>query len=571
MKKLISALLLVAILVLALAACGGSQKKKTTAATTPSPVTTTPAPGGDDPWEDAASEVKAMDASLRNVIISMSDNSLAVVKNEEYVEGPATRENASNIEGYIYDRNQDAYAKLGMTVRYKYTPEGWGAAYGNIVAACKAQQTADSPDMYVDLMYDMVGAAIGGAFREVTTIPGSYLNFETQGWFSSIMDDVSLDGERKYLLATDYYLDIVRNMLVMPFNLSLLDGSTGDADLVAAITGKDTWSDTNEAGKRQYLSDYLFQIVRDGKWTYDRLTEICEAIFIEQDGVPEDSKGDRNGLLLDAGGGIMSSAFLYSTDVECLIDGKDANGKLTLTYPTTGDKINEVFKATDKLIKADGTFIMPGSSTAEANAQIRAAFSSGKAFAIGAEMLGSFESDEYAGMNDVFSVLPIPLLEEGSVDDHNTPIHNCAALGAINIRSAKYLPLTAFVQYVTEHELTQSVREEYLRVIMKFDLVEYNAGTDEMLEIVYAHTKSCREMIIDNLVYQQKRGEITGVVDPRWHGILKVNQFTEGEFLSNYESVRTAKQAALNTLLATWRTLPTQEAPPAAEETPAGE
>ena len=367
------------------------------------------------------------------------------------------------------------------------------------------------------------------------------------------MSDVSFDRERLYLLSSDYYLDTLRNMFAMPFNLSLVDSLTGDEDLVAAIVGGE-FSPKDEDGNRQYLSDFLFQLVRDGKWTFDKLTEICEAIYNDSDSVAGDTKDDTPlGLLVDKAGGNMSSAFLYSTDTQCIAEGTDDAGKLTMTYPQTGDAINAVFLASDKLLSAKGTFIMSGDHIT-ANQEIRKKFSAGEAFAIAAEVLGTFESDEYTQMTDIFSVLPLPLLAEGSVDDHNTPIHNCAPLGGINIKSAKFLPITAFLQYVTEHELTQSIREEFLQIIMKYDLIEYNAGTDEMLEIIYNHVKSCREMIVDNIVYQQKKSVLGS--DKRWHGILKGQSFLAGSFLTDYEGIRGLKQSALDELLAQWRTLP---------------
>ncbi len=572
MKKLISILLLAAMLVLALAACGNGDKKKTTAPTTTAPTTTAPTttdptvteppvtepPVTTDPWEQISADVKAMDANLRDFIISMTTDQASAAKNVEYVQGPATRDGATTIQGYVYDRNQEAYTKLGLTVRYDAQARDWMTGYTTITNACQATQIATSPDLYADLMFSMVGAAINGSFRELTSIRGSYLNFNTQGWFTDIMSDISFDRERLFLLASDYYLDIIRNMIVMPFNIELLNEKTDDADLVAAITGNATWSDEGD------LADYLFEIVREGEWTFDKLTEICEAFHIDSDTTSGDSEGDSAiGLLVDAGGGIMTSGFLYSTDTECFRESTDENGLLVMTYPETGDQIANVFRATEKLINAKGTYIMRGEGTTEVNKKIRDKFAAGEAFAIAGELLAYFETDEYTGMRYEYSVLPMPLLEAGTVDNYNTPIHNCATVGGIAAKSAKYLPITAFIQYVTEHELTQSIREEYLYSIMKYDIISYNPGTDEMLEIVYDHVKSCREMIVENIIWQQKRSTIKEVVDPRWHGMLKANDLLLGSFLSSYEAVRNSKQAALNDLLATWRALPMGDVPAA--------
>ncbi len=562
MKRLISILLVVVMLAIALASCGPAKPAATTTASTTPPAATTTGSTqgtGDAKWETLATNVKAMDAELRSLKFEMSDMTANAydTKNKEYIAGPDSPEGASAISRLVYERNKEASELLGITIEYELNSSGWGAAHQNISRVCTSADIKGAPDMFVNMMYDMVGAALSSSFRDLLTIEGSYFDFEEEGWFYDIMSDMSFSRERVYLMASDYFVDVLRNMMLMPFNLSMLDTSQENQALVDALTGG-----AYQSG--EYLSDYLFDLVKDGKWTYDKLLEICEKIYKEGDSVSGDSEGDILGIYLDAAGGNMASAFLYSTDIPCLADTLDANGAVTaLTYPATGEQMNKVFQAIDKLVKGTGTLVaqtdVETNKSEVINNMIRAKFAKGEVFCDGVELLGSFEADVYQkDMRDIFSVVPVPLLAEGSVDDHNTPIHNCAMVGGINIQSQKYLAISAFVQYCTEHEKTQEIRYEYLEIAMKYDMFEHNPGTDDMLDIIYDNIDSCREMIIDNVVCRLLGlVKVEGVPDARWHGYLKTDDFgNAGNFLAIYESLLSAKQSAVTTALENWYKLP---------------
>lgn len=565
MKRLISILLVVMMLVIALASCMGKTPASTTAATTTTPTTTPPTtttkPSVDvddvvnPKWETLATDVKGMAADLRSLKFELSDviSGTYDAKNEEYMVGPDSLEGASAIQRLIYERNKEACDTLGITIEYTKNNDNWGFAYPNIVTTCTSTEIPNAPDMYVNMMYDMVGAALGSSFRDLLSIKDSYFDFTEEGWFYDIMSDMSFSRERVYLMASDYFVDIIRNMMVLPFNLSMLDSSVQNQELVDVLAG-------GQYQNGDYLSDYLFDLVRDGKWTYDKLTAICEKISQEGNGgVSGDSEDDILGLYLDCSGGTMASGLLYSTNVVGLSDTKDANGAVTkIVYPATGDELHKVFKKVDTLMKASGTLAALGAGTesVEINGNIDRKFAQGTLFSNGPTLLGDFENDSYQkDMQDIFSVVPLPLLEEGSVDDHNTPIHNCAMVGGINIQSQKYLAVSAFVQYSTEHPKTQEIRLEYLEIAMKYEMFEYNPGTDEMLTIIYNNIKSCREMIVDNIVAQQ--GDYGWEKQVRWHGFLLGNGFENADnFLSEYESLRSSKQGDVDELLAKWYQLP---------------
>jgi hypothetical protein len=314
-------------------------------------------------------------------------------------------------------------------------------------------------------------------------------------------------------------------------------------------------------------------MVLDGKWTWDVFTQVCEKIYIDKNNDGKEDAGDRMGIYLDNYGGNMASASLYSTAIKCLEDKIGApagtateiaaqlEGKLVPTYPATGDAINKVFVAIGKLMKANGSTHFSSKN----NTNNTGWFNQGLGLTPGLLRLGELEHEDIQTMTDTVSVLPIPLLEAGSKDDYNTCVHNTAALGTFNINSPKFLAMSAYIQHVSEN--SEAVRTEYLQVVMKFKNTQFNLGTSDMLDLIYANVQSVREMILDNVLRAKKNATIftpEGLGDPRWHGLIKGGGYTmaigsvDGSaFLDKYETNLEAKQRGMNELMIEWYALPT--------------
>ena len=557
MKKLLSAILLLSMLLVVLASCGGS--KKTT------PAETTPAPTTPDPaltlWESIGTDVKAMDESLRTFKFQMSSlvEGAYKMKCDELMAGPDKLEDAkSTIDQLVFERNDAAKKALGIVdINYVYTNEAWSKQAAVIKAQTDDAQNAGAADMFVYDMYDMVISCFNSSFRELSTIEGSYFDWEKDCWYYNIMSDMSFDRQKIYVMASDYFSEIYRNYLVLPFNMTMVDSSVAELGGILLPAGE-----TLREG--EYLSDYLFQMVQDGKWTWDVLTKICEAMFIDNDGNGSENSGDRNGIWMDTYGGNMASASLYSTKIQCLSDGVGAagtalEGKLVPTYPATGDEINKVFVAIGKLMSAKGTYAFTSK-----NYDASSFFARKLTLTPGLARLGELEAENYINMEDTFSVVPIPLLVEGTVADYNTCIHNTACLGAFNINSTKYLAMSAYIQHCSEN--SDEIKDEYLQVIMKFKTTDFNLGTSDMLDLIYGNIQSVREMILDNVLRGRKNATIftpEGLGDVRWHGLIKgssykmaIDSVNGGAFLDKYATNLEAKQRGMNELMIEWYNLP---------------
>ena len=538
---------------------GETAGETTVAATTTVPETTV------DPFIAVGEEVKALSAPNRNIKIQLSafGNAEKVSKNDKYVAGPDSVEEGvtPEIQVMIYERNRAANELLGTTVSYTYWSDlGWDAQWGRIETLVKGNDP-ETPDVFVDMIFDLGIATTKGLFKDVWSIPGSYFDFETEGWMSEWMQSMSLTGDRAYIMAGDYFLDVMRAMGVLPFNMTMMDAN---ADLLAAAILPE--NETLAPGEE--LSARFFDFVEEGKWTWDTLTKLSAAIWKDEDGDHQDSIGDRLGFLGSGRTQMSSSLYLYSNGedlfdvVEHIEDPtSEYNGKRWIYYPDDPGVLGDMFDAIYALFDGKGTMApnFPNEGATPDNPGLAyhwIKFGQGETLFAGCCVLGALEDDAFQQMTDLYSVVPIPKLKVSG--GYNTVIHNVGDAGAINVNTNpdKAKAISAFLQYCTEN--SGEIREEFLQIVTKYRTTVYNQGTDRMFNLIYSRIVDGRDKSIEDMM---RKGD--GTSGKRWHVlIMQGNEYThDSSFLaSEYASAKTAKQAYLDDLLALWYTLPKVEA-----------
>ena len=587
MKRVIAFLLLLVMTALVFVSCGKTKDAdattaKETAAATTAKATTAGETAGEttvaatttvpettvDPFIAVGEEVKALSAANRNIKIQLSafGNAEKVSKNDKYVAGPDSVEEGvtPEIQVMIYERNRAANELLGTTVSYSYWSDlGWDAQWGRIETLVKGLDP-DSPDVFVDMIFDLGVATTKGLFKDLYSLPGSYFDFGADGWMDEWMDSMSLTGDRAYIMAGDYFLDVMRAMGVLPFNMTMMDANA-EALASAILPAGESLAQGEE------LSARFFDFVEEGNWTWDTLTKLSAAIWKDEDGDHQDSIGDRLGFLGSGRTNMSSSLYLYSNGadlfdvVEKIEDPtSEYNGKRWIYYPDDPGVLGDMFDAIFALFDGKGTmapnFPNEGATALEPGLAYHwIKFGQGETLFAGCCVLGALEDDAFQQMTDLYSVVPIPKLNASG--GYNTVIHNVGDAGAINVNTNpdKAKAISAFLQYCTVH--SGDIREEFLQIVTKYRTTVYNQGTDRMFNLIYSRIVDGRDKSIEDMM---RKGN--GTTNYRWHVLLmQGNEYThDSSFLATqYAAAKTAKQAYLDDLLALWYTLPKVE--PAAE------
>lgn len=556
MKKLYSILALILCMVM-IAFCFTSCKKDkkgkvTTAAPETEPVTQQ---ATTNKWEQIASEVNAISAADRSFKISLDVFTSAerVAKNKDYLKGPdQIKENeTSAIQQMVYERNKKARELLGLTIEYTDMDKDWNTQCDEIVTLVQGN-AADAPDLFVNMVFDLnIALKTQGVFRDIIDLPGAYFDFDAKGWMKTWMESYSFTGDRAYVLASDYFLDIMRAMGVLPFNMNLMDEHS--ADLASAILGE---GETLETGEN--LSERFFDYVELGNWTWDTLGKLCEAIWVDTDSSGGNSIQDLLGIVTDRYSGMPSALILFSTGeslTETSIDETDpSNPKTQIVLKEDTTTVGAIFDAVKGVFSGRGAFVTAvGASGATienpglAYSQIK--FSENTLLFAGPTLLGALENETFQNMTSTYSVVPLPKVDVNK--NYNTIVHNTADCGAINVRTSlgKADAISAFLQYCTEN--SGDIREEFLQIVTKYRTTTYNQGTSRMLDVIYENLANSRDKAIED-ASMRKDGA-------RFHGVMKDNGFVWGsaDVVTWYESNRAGKQTKIDELLETWYNLPT--------------
>ena len=216
--------------------------------------------------------------------MSMNSNSQSLPSGcMRYLAGEDTKFDAK-IDTMIADRNADAYYETNVKVTYKYYDDNderydWGKCISEMYDTIYTNAPG-SPDMYCNFQYDLVGTYLKSMFANLksTKYTGeNYFEFtnpdynelvDNRGYMYDYMESTTLDKSKMYILASDYFLDLIRAFFVVPVNVKLYNSIAHDS--IADYTG-DGVHDIND----------FFEEVWDMKWTYTKLASYCQRIFQE--------------------------------------------------------------------------------------------------------------------------------------------------------------------------------------------------------------------------------------------------------------------------------------------------
>jgi len=539
-SRIILLCMMMLLCVVLLCSCGD---EKTTTTVTPSGPSQSTRPGdqpieGADKWDD----VNFGDDTIR-LQLSRYDDAELMSGAKKYMQGP-DGPSSDKVQNLVYTRNLEATGVLGLNVEYYYIDKGWGLASGTIIDTEK--NAASKPDMYCDMIYDMMKATLDGCFRNLYTMTtdyvtadggqGGYFEFPEDtdasgnplesAYLSDFMAGLTFSSDKMYLLGSQYYIDLIRAMMVLPVNIDMYD--------------------------TKYDSiDQFYQDVIDGKWTWDYLMNVSQKIYNDRTG-DGNSMDDILGFAAETLGGKSASGMVYSTNINIVEVDDKRNGLYSFTYNINNKQLYDIFDKIAQVFSSDGVSLSDNADLQTQMNDILNAFASGTLLFGGCAMMGVVEAETYQEMEQQFGLVPIPKLREDL--EYNTLIHNVGKCGAISLSTTKPRQISAFIQYCSEN--SGDVVNEYYNYAMKYKYTS-DAGTAEMLDLIYENIVSIREKALDDLLSASNGDAKTYA----WHYMLmgaegnKNYQSNADQIASVYETAIRIKQSVIGQLLTKWKNL----------------
>ena len=399
-------LLISLLALLTLTACGGASETQQT------PVTEALTPDDTAPVTEAETEdplepkLAPIDAGGRTFMFLYGDNEF-----EPNLDVCADAENGEPLNDSIYARNRAIEEKYNVKVAWdRYSS---GGALGPLSKAVKAGDTVY--DVYTENGVNSFTAAMQGYTQQLNDFP--FIDFSKPYWNSGMLAGSSINY-KNYFAYSDMNIHALGATPCVLFN-----------KVVA----------------QQFDINTLYDIVTDGKWTFEKMKEYIKLVTGDLDGDGKITELDRHGFI---GNTFVIDCFLSGTGYQTVT--KDADD-MPVLHVQTEEYYNIVSAIIDLCSADNGSFICDRYRDVDREYAPMDALEEDRALFWIANLKGV---ERMRNMESPFGILPIPKLDEAQ---ENYRIHYQA-----NIGGAMSVPAT-----VSDRELTGAILEDMAYLSMK--------------------------------------------------------------------------------------------------------
>jgi hypothetical protein len=440
MKKTLAIVLALLMLVPALASCSeqtsGEDTSATVAPTAGEEETLPEETEAPDPFED-------IDFDGREFRFYTSVDETDATNADKFIRGLGET-NGEIVNDAVYARNLFVSELLGITL--KFTEANF--SYSNHEASIKSlvMAGADEFDVITQDLMALSGLASGNFLRNVynTTV----MDYAQPYWYGEAMHDLQIVEGGMYMLLGDYFTDCLASAHALFTNEAILNDNFGS-------------------------TEYVNEMVFDGKWTIDNMVTISEAVARDLNGDGQMTEGDLFGYTCIGTWGSAIPA-LIGTGIQYV--ERSENG---IAYCYNNERSVKILEQLNKMYWNSGALTNIADYTA---AGLRQVFANGQTVIMGYNRIGDLEN-----LRDIefgVGIIPYPKLDELQ-ENYVTSLHDTTEAGAI----LSTLPVDAeeFVHTCLEvfaRETNKQVIPQWYENALK---VKYVDGQDDakMIDLIH--------------------------------------------------------------------------------------
>ncbi len=421
MSRIISFALILALLVF-LVSCAGpadieaeSTADKTGAGGTDVPDSTQPETDVLEPFGE-----KSLDGLEIRIHTSTNivDSGNGMSSSNKYIEGSG-RLSGDIVNDEVYERNIAIEETLGCVMKFTHVNLNYNQVLDSISVPVRAGE--DFCDLIINDQYALVRAAFNGYLFNLLDDKAyvSHFNFETGGWYYDYMKELTVSSSKLYIMAGDFFIDVLRNAHALYFNTNMYTDLYGSPD-------------------------ELYALVEGGGWTYSRLLELVEGAYIDKNGDGLTDLTDNFGIIMPGAEGSLYP-FIFSSTVR----------SVTFNYENEPSLITDTDRASSLCDTIMSIYRSKGANYQFKTNTIMPKFTSGESLFLNYFRIGDLEESALRSMKGV-GLLPYPKLTADQ-DRYYTTVHDTAEMGAIpttcRIPGEVSLLVQAMMRYTNVHVL----------------------------------------------------------------------------------------------------------------------
>lgn len=354
---------------------------------------------------------------------------------------------AGTINEAVHERNTAVELELDVALTFSHAD----ADKSDIQSEIKrlVMSGTDAYDLVISELLPFASLANDGTFRNILSSEFTGFDFENKPyWYKEYMDDLRLVNGYEYLLAGDFFIDVLRSSHLLLFN--------------------------KEMYRDHYRRDpgEVFEWVLNYEWTYEKLNGIITDMYLDKNGNSRRDYGDRWGLSISD----LRSAkigFIVSADPGLVSRSEDGTPRIVL-----GDtsRMADLAQRLTLLLFNSSCYI----SDAAGGNSLRD-FTEGSALLCEGHWLGSLENTALLDMKECAGVLPYPQLY-ASDKRYITATSNTANVGAILLTAKDEAFISTVIQALNRETASRLIPKYYRDALkLRYDADPHTAGMIRIL------------------------------------------------------------------------------------------
>ena len=208
---------------------------------------------------------------------------------EFYVE----EQNGDIVNDALFARNRTVEERLNLELTFTLAPGAYNDRSAWVKLVTQATMAGDGSNDIV-AGYSMSGATLANNRLIVDLMDLDYINFEKPWWPESLIKEATC-GDKLYFCSGDISTNMIYMLYATYFNKTMAQNF--DIEI-----------------------DSLYQMVRDGSWTLDKLIELSEGIYIDLNGDGQKNVEDQYGYTTHS---VWSDAFFFASGLRTTAVGAD--------------------------------------------------------------------------------------------------------------------------------------------------------------------------------------------------------------------------------------------------------
>lgn len=438
MRTRIFACLLAALLLLpTLTGCGNSGEESTVDTSADVQNTVTETEETEETLLSGVPEGTTFDGESVSIWFTATGNSVA----ETFI-NLAGENNGETLDDAIYYRNLAVEDLLDVKLDYfesDVTTDKTGATLEKLVMAGDTTY-----DMYSLIQYNAAQYAYQNLYYNMKD--NEYLSFDQPWWNYDYMKEMTIGEDKIYCLVGDVHVDSTRCMNCVYYNKAM-------------------YTDYYKDG------DGLYDVVLEGKWTYDLLQQYAEEVWVDVDEDNKASKDDQLGYAINNYNNL--DGFLYACGVRATERDENDIPVLSLLSERAVDTLKKTY---DIYYNTVGGFGYGGAYADDVF--YREKFSEGTSLFL----FGFFYSAEsLRDMDDAYGIVPFPKLDEEQ-ENYYSIAHDIISIMCLPVNCQKVEASSAVLESLA-YLGYKDVLPAYYETLLKAKYAR-DAKSAQMIELI---------------------------------------------------------------------------------------